>query len=181
VVCATSCTDLRQEVKEGRFLKDLYYRLNDISIQVPPLRERADDIPLLAEWFLEKQAGEMTREIRGVAPALHAALAAHSWPGNIRELEKAIRRVVVLAENGAVVGPELLPAAVLESYGSAEASPGHTLRERLEGYERSLVLEVLERTGWNRTRAAVELGLSRKGLKNKIQRYTLDRRRSRRS
>ncbi len=181
VVCATSSPELLQEVADGHFLKDLYYRLNDISIVVPPLRERPDDVPLLAEFFLEKCAAEIGRRIGSVASAFHRALADHTWPGNVRELEKAIRRAVTLAEDGDVIGADLLPAAVLESSLSREAGPDGAFKERLERYERSLVLEALERTDWNRSRAARDLGLSRKGLKNKVERYGLDRRRGRRT
>jgi len=181
VVCATSCPDLRQEVQEGRFLKDLYYRLNDIAIVVPALRERPEDVALLAEWYIELFAGRLGREIAGVAPAFHQALAAHSWPGNVRELEKAIRRAVTLAEPNALLQPDLLPATVLESWEHTGTAGGRSLREKMERFERNLLVEVLEQTKWNRTRAAAELGLSRKGLKNKICRYGLDRRRSRQS
>lgn len=181
VVCATSSPDLRQEVEAGRFLKDLYYRLNDISIVVPPLRERSEDVPLLAEFFIDRFAEKLGREVAGVAPTFHAALAAHSWPGNVRELEKAIGRAVTLLENGGTLTTDLLPAAVLESCVSQGDGVGTSLRERLERYERGLILEVLDRHSWNRTRSAQELGLSRKGLKSKIQRYRLDRRQSRRT
>ncbi len=180
VVCATSCPDLRQEVAEGRFLKDLFYRLNDISIVVPPLRERPDDVALLAEWFVERFAARLGRKIAGVTPAFHAALASHAWPGNVRELEKAIRRAITLADDGGFLVPDLLPSAVLESSGSGDGAVGGSLHDRLERYERGLLIEALDRHAWNKSRAAVELGLSRRGLKNKIERYRLDRRRSRR-
>jgi DNA-binding NtrC family response regulator/tetratricopeptide (TPR) repeat protein len=180
VVCATSCPDLRQEVAAGRFLKDLFYRLNDISITVPTLRERPDDIVLLAEWFAERSARRLGRTVAGLSPAFRAALAAHAWPGNVRELEKAVRRAVTLAADGAVLGPELLPAAVLESLDSAGGQGAGTLKGKVEQYECGLILNSLDRLGWNKSRTAVDLGLSRRGLKGKIERYRLDRRRSRR-
>ncbi len=180
VVCATSCPDLRQEVAAGRFLKDLFYRLNDISVTVPALRERPDDIVLLAEWFAEQFARKLGRTVAGLSPSFRAALNAHSWPGNVRELEKAVRRAVTLAEDGAILGPELLPAAVLESLDSAREADGGTLKAKVEQYESGLILHTLDRLGWNKSRAAVDLGLSRRGLKGKIERYRLDRRRSRR-
>lgn len=180
VVCATSCPDLLQEVAAGRFLKDLFYRLNDICVTLPPLRERPDDVGLLAEWFAERFARKLGRTVAGLSAAFRAALAAHSWPGNVRELEKAIRRAVTLAEDGAVLGPELLPAAVLESFDPAGEPGTGTLRERVEHYERGLILDALDRLGWNKSRSAVDLGLSRRGLKGKIERYRLERRRSRR-
>jgi DNA-binding NtrC family response regulator/tetratricopeptide (TPR) repeat protein len=180
VVCATSSPDLRREVEAGRFLKDLYYRLNDISIVVPPLRERAEDVPLLAEYFVDRFAMKLEREVAGVSPGFHTALAAHTWPGNVRELEKAVGRAVTLMESGEVLSADLLPSAVLELIAGEEDRPGQTLREKLDRYERGLILEVLDRNSWNRTRTALELGLSRKGLKSKIQRYRLDRRQTRR-
>jgi two-component system response regulator HupR/HoxA len=180
VVCATSCPDLRQEVAAGRFLKDLFYRLNDISVTVPALRERPDDVVLLAEWFAERSARKLGRTVAGLSPSFRAALSAHSWPGNVRELEKAVRRAVTLAEDGAVLGPELLPAAVLESLDSAAVPGTGTLKGKVEQYECGLILHSLDRLGWNKSRAAVDLGLSRRGLKGKIERYRLDRRRSRR-
>jgi transcriptional regulator with PAS, ATPase and Fis domain len=179
VVCATSCPDLREEVAAGRFLKDLFYRLNDIAVTVPPLRERPDDVVLLAEWFAEKYARKVGRTVAGLSPAFRAALTVHPWPGNVRELEKAMRRAVTLADDGAVLGPELLPATVLESLDPAAAAAAGSLREKVEHYERGLVLDALDRLGWNKSRAAVDLGLSRRGLKGKIERYRLDRRRSR--
>ncbi len=179
VVCATSCPDLAREVAGGQFLKDLYYRLNDISITVPPLRERADDVSLLADCFVGKYAAALGRDVAGVAPAFHEALCAHTWPGNVRELEKAIKRAVTLVENGGVLVPALLPAAVLET--THAGATGSTLREKLERFERGLISEVLDQLDWNKSRAAASLGLSRKGLKSKIQRYRLDRRHPRRS
>jgi two-component system response regulator HupR/HoxA len=180
VVCATSCPDLRQEVAAGRFLKDLFYRLNDISVTVPTLRERPDDVVLLAEWFAERSARKLGRTVAGLSPAFRAALAAHSWPGNVRELEKAVRRAVTLADDGAILGPELLPAAVLESCGAAGEPETGSLKVKVEQYECGLILTSLDRLGWNKSRTAVDLGLSRRGLKGKIERYRLDRRRSRR-
>jgi two-component system response regulator HupR/HoxA len=133
----------------------------------------------LAEWFIERFCRKLGRKISAVAPSFQAALAAHSWPGNVRELEKAIRRAVTLVDDGGALGPDLLPATVLES-GEGEIGEGRSLHQKVEGFESGLILEVLDRLEWNRCRAAAELGLSRRGLKNKIERYRLDRRRTRR-
>ncbi|MCA9727365.1 MAG: sigma 54-interacting transcriptional regulator [Candidatus Eisenbacteria bacterium] len=179
VVCATSCPDLRSEVSEGRFIKDLYYRLNDIAISVPPLRERPDDLPLLTGCFIESAAHQAGREIAGVAPAFHEVVQAHDWPGNVRELEKAIRRAVALVDAGGTLVPDLLPVAVIESSGR-RAEQSDSLKGRVEAFERSILLETLDRVRWNKSRAAEVLGLTRKGLKGKIERYGLDRRRGRR-
>lgn len=177
VVCATSCPDLRTEVDEGRFIKDLYYRLNDIAVQIPALRDRPEDIVLLTDCFLDRFSQELGREIREVSPAFLEAVRAHHWPGNVRELEKAVRRAVTLLEDDGVLGPEHLPRAVVEAEGGA--ATGAFLKDRLEAVEREILLQSLRRNGWNKSRAAVELGLSRKGLKGKLERFRLDRRRTR--
>ncbi|MCA9755862.1 MAG: sigma 54-interacting transcriptional regulator [Candidatus Eisenbacteria bacterium] len=177
VVCATSCPDLRTEVEEGRFIKDLYYRLNDIAIQIPALRERPEDILLLTECFLDRFAQELGRAIREVSPTFHDAIRNHDWPGNVRELEKAVRRAVTLAEDDSVLGPEHLPRAVLEAETVGDSSG--SLKDQLEAMEKDILLQALRRNRWNKSRTANELGLSRKGLKGKLERFQLDRRRSR--
>ena len=177
VVCATSCPDLRTEVEGGRFIKDLYYRLNDIAIQIPALRDRPEDILLLTDCFLDRFAQEMGREVREVSPSFHEAIRRHDWPGNVRELEKAIRRAVTLVEDGAKLTIEHLPKAVTES--DESGASGGTLKDRLEVLEQEILLHALRRNRWNKSRAAAELGLSRKGLKGKLERFQLDRRRGR--
>jgi len=181
VVCATSCPDLRSEVEAGNFLKDLYYRLNDISIQIPALRDRPDDVPLLTKCFIDRFSTDLGRQISGVALSMKEEIRAHSWPGNVRELEKAIRRAVTLSDKGAVIGADLLPAAVLESVNGATTEGHGGIKARVESYEKKILIEVLDRLRWNKSRAADELGLSRKGLKGKIERYRLDRRGGRRT
>ncbi len=179
VVCATSCPDLRTMVADGRFSQDLYYRLNDIAIELPPLRERPDDVVLLAECFVEKFSLQLGRRLRGANAAFFERLRRHPWPGNVRELEKAIRRAVTLAEDGAWLQPALLPPAVLESSAERGGEETGRFKERVDAFEARLLTEALERLRWNKSRAAHELGLSRKGLKGKIERYGLDRRRVR--
>jgi transcriptional regulator with GAF, ATPase, and Fis domain len=181
VVCATSAPDLRAEVQAGRFIKDLYFRLNDIGIHVPPLRERSEDIPLLAEYFTDLFAQETGRDVPGISQMAMRKLTDYEWPGNVRELEKVIRRAVTLADEGETLGLDLLPPRLLEEPADDLAVPaeaaGDTLRAQLDAVEKRLVAKALEEHDWNKSRAAVALGLSRKGLKNKIARYGLDRRR----
>ncbi len=179
IVCATSA-DLRREVAEGRFLKDLYFRLNDITIHVPSLRRRKDDIPLLAEFFSDVFAQKLDKTIKGISRIAMQKLVEYDWPGNVRELEKVMRRAVTLADENETIGIDLLPSRLLESEVTLAPEPpartGVSLREQLDGIERQIVQRALEDNAWNKSRAAVALGLSRKGLKNKIARYGLDRR-----
>lgn len=182
VICATSSRDLRQDVAQGNFIKDLYYRLNDISIVVPALRDRVEDIPLLAEYFLETFLTETQRDVRGISRAAMNRLLRYYWPGNVRELEKVVRRAAILCDDGESVSiehlPEELTARVTED--PAPAVDQGNLHETVEETERRLVLKALEDHNWNKSRAALALGLSRKGLKNKITRYELERRNLRR-
>ena len=150
--------------------------LNDIILRVPPLRERLEDIPLLAEYFLEGFHAQTGRATGGFHRAAMQRLVRYGWPGNVRELEKVVRRAAILAEDGEVIGPDLLPHEVLD----ATEGPAHAagngegdLRATVEEMERRLVLDALTKHQWNKTRAAQDLGLSRKGLKNKIARYGL--------
>lgn len=180
VVCATSANDLRQEVEQGRFLKDLYFRLNDVNIVVPPLRRRKEDVPLLSDYFTDIFSQEMKKDIAGISQMAMRRLVDFEWPGNVRELEKVIRRAVTLADVGETIGLDLLPPRLVESgvteVADAPIKDGESLKTQLERMEKQLVLRALEASGWNKSRAATALGLSRKGLKNKITRYGLDRR-----
>jgi transcriptional regulator with PAS, ATPase and Fis domain len=176
VICATSARELLGGQEHGPFIKDLYYRLNDIIIRVPALRERPEDIPLLAEYFLETFNGETGRALPALSRAAMQRLVRYTWPGNVRELEKAVRRAAILAEDGEPIGPDLLPQEILNATESGPvmgAGRDADLRTNVEDVERRLVLEALQKHAWNKTRAAQELGLSRKGLKNKIVRYGL--------
>ena len=190
VISATSTTDLRREVEEGRFLKDLFYRLNDFAVTVPPLRDRREDILLLSQYFLEPFATECKRPVPEISrPALRLLLA-YDWPGNVRELLKVMRRASVLADDGEAIAPEHLPAElrVRESAdagsaadedawdGGDESEPAAgKLHDAVESFERRMIQATLEKFGWNKSRAAEELGLSRKGLRNKITRMALER------
>lgn len=173
IICATSSPDLRTEVASGLFLKDLYYRLNDISIEIPPLRERMDDVLLLAGCFMELFAEQTGRRVRGMTAAFRRALLAHDWPGNVRELEKAIRRAVTLADDDVLLTPDLLPREVTEGIQESEEDPGDDLKKRLEIFERRALEQALDACDGNKSRAASLLGLSRKGLKGKLARYRI--------
>jgi len=168
VVAATN-QDLAAKVKDGTFREELYYRLNVVNIRLPPLRERTDDILLLAQHFLQRFGKSMNRrDLRFDADAL-AALTAYSWPGNVRELQNAVERAVVLGKPP-VIGRADLPAHVHAGPASSRPAVGS-----LADVEREHVSRVLEETGWNISRAAAILGVDRGTLYHKIERHGLQR------
>ena len=168
VVAATN-VNLRQAVRERRFREDLYYRLNVVPIAVPPLRERRDDIPLLVDHFLAKYAREFNRDVHGVSADALEVLVRYDWPGNVREMENIIQRSVVLA-GGPVLQLQDLPLdlALPETGAWYGEDTGLPLREAREQFEQQYVLRVLERVGWNQSRAARVLGLHRNTLLVKL-------------
>jgi DNA-binding NtrC family response regulator len=172
VIAATN-RDLDEEIKVGRFRSDLYYRLNVISIHLPPLRLRRDDIPILAEHFLQRIAAA-----RGDAPKrLHAtaieALQEYQWPGNVRELENALERAVILS-TGDTIGVELLPERVTERRAEPLVSPRTPANPTLEAVERAYIMWVLQSEGGNKSRAAEVLGIDPSTLYRKLSRYGVE-------
>jgi len=168
-VIATTNRSLRTLVEEGRFRSDLYYRLNVVPLAVPPLRERRDDIGELAEHFVRKYAPKSPPGQFCLSAELRERLQEHTWPGNIRELENCIRRVLAFSR-GPILGPESLnvPAA---ARGPQQGLPPAPVSFR--DMERQLVEKTLESTGGNRTRAAEILGISLRTIRNKIREYGL--------
>ncbi len=179
IVCASN-RPLRALADAGMFRKDLYFRLRGFELEVPPLRERPDEIPALAEFFAAKHASAMGRKILGISAGVLGKLAAFEFPGNVRELENEIRRMVALANDGEYLTTDTMSPAILAAIPRAPKrnngfSPeGTTLKEMVESLEKQLVGETLVRHRWNQSRAANELGLSRVGLANKIKRYGLN-------
>jgi DNA-binding NtrC family response regulator len=169
-VIATTNRPLGAMVAEGKFRADLFFRLNVIPFSLPPLRERAEDIPDLVNYFVRKYALASRSKVVEFSPELLDRLQAYDWPGNVRELENFVRRALVLAP-GTVVGLELLPETGFQSgeAGSEGIAPGLTLRE----LERTLLEKTLGATGGNRTRAAGMLGVSLRTVRNKIREYGL--------
>jgi transcriptional regulator with GAF, ATPase, and Fis domain len=151
-VVAATHRNLEEEVRQGTFREDLYYRLNTLSVRLPPLRERGDDVLVLARYFLALFAAEFKTRARGFTPQALVALRRHGWPGNVRELKNRIQRAVVLAERS------LLRPEDLELPG-AEANPVLPLAQARDAFQRRYIEQVLERNGGNRTRAARELGV----------------------
>jgi DNA-binding NtrC family response regulator len=166
-VCATN-QNLEQMVAEGGFREDLYYRINVVSIALPPLRERREDVPLLAQHFLERYALRMNRPFREIEAAAMELLVRHDWPGNVRELANAVERALVIGKPPVVRAADL-PLRLAGRRGAAAA--GDSLAE----VERAHVQRILGETGWNVSRAARVLGIDRVTLYNKIKRYGLER------
>jgi DNA-binding NtrC family response regulator len=161
IIAATNA-DLKDAVARGAFREDLYYRLNVVSIDVPPLAQRADDVPLLVEHFVHRYSRECNKPVDGLSPEVLSALRDYEWPGNVRELQNVIERAVVLAE-GPVIQLSDLPLDVLlpkhrERIRTADHLP---LKNATEEFERQIVLRVLERVGGNQSEAARILGLHR--------------------
>jgi DNA-binding NtrC family response regulator len=179
LICATN-VDLEVALREGRLREDLYFRINTIAVRVPPLRERTEDIPLLCNHFLSKFNQRYQKTIRSVSPSVYHLLIRNRWAGNVRELENAIERAVLVCKTGEVT-PADLPDSVRDSAASAREftiPPHRTLAE----IERMAILQTLQRTNWNKQEAAQILGLYRPTLYSKMKKHEIrDNRASRRA
>jgi two-component system response regulator HydG len=169
-VAATN-KDLMNEVKEGRFREDLYYRLNVISVSLPPLRKRREDIEPLANHFLKASTRRMKKEVRGIEADALQALMQYDWPGNVRELENVMERAVILARNG-MITLGLLPLGARRETFPAETNVAPMVS--LDLIEQQHITSILNATGFNKSRAAETLGISRKTLDRKIAEYGLE-------
>lgn len=177
IIAATN-RDLKEMVEKGTFREDLYYRLNVINLRVPPLRERKEDIPLLLEYFLEKAVQEGYQKKIVTKRALEK-LYDYAWPGNIRELQNEMERLVVLSGDENKITADMLSQRILDASekGKVQGSRVHgKLKDALEDLEREMIKEGLRRTGWNKSKLAKELGISRAGLIMKVEKYGLDKR-----
>ena len=168
VIAATNA-DLEAEVAAGRFRRDLYYRLNVFPINLPPLRERTEDVPALAEHFLRQACRRARRAVPSVGPEALRLLRAYPWPGNVRELENEIERAVALAEDGRPLGPAHLSERI--GAGAAPAPAIRTLNEAVEALKRRMIEDALRECG-SKTRAAEQLGLTRQSLQQMLRRRT---------
>jgi transcriptional regulator with PAS, ATPase and Fis domain len=173
IVAATN-VDLKQAVASGAFREDLYYRLAVVPIAVPPLRERRDDIPMLANHFLRRYGQAFGKRIDGLSTEALAVLREYPWPGNVRELQNVIERLVALGE-GPVIGIGDLPLDLLVPDPRARLREAESLplKQATEEFERQIVLRVLERVRWNRSEAARVLGLHRNTLAVMLARWGL--------
>ncbi|HEU5351002.1 MAG TPA: sigma-54 dependent transcriptional regulator [Terracidiphilus sp.] len=175
IIAATNI-DLRQAVRDGRFREDLYYRLNVITVDLPPLRARREDIPLLCQHFLDFYAEENGLAPRKLTPDAMRALVDYEWPGNVRELENCIERGVVLS-SGPVIGSDLLPGHITgRSFQDAllEHNPNASLFDIMEDIERRIIVEKLERCNWNQTDAAEQFHIPLSTLNQKIKRLNIE-------
>jgi transcriptional regulator with GAF, ATPase, and Fis domain len=169
IVAATN-RDLRRAVKDGRFREDLFYRLQVLEVELPPLRQRTGDVALLARFFLERYRAEFRKKVSDIAPDAVKRLDSHGWPGNVRELRNAVERAVLLAE-----GP-VLKAEDFAGLGGSESSEAPELPASglvFDQLERDLVAQALERTGWNKAAAAALLGVNRDWVRYRIERHRL--------
>lgn len=175
IIAATN-RDLWQMVGAGTFREDLYYRLNVVQINMPSLRERREDIPWLVEHFIAKYNKEMGKEVRCASPEVMALFSAYDWAGNVRELENAIERAVVMGKGKLIVKDEL-PAQIKAFEADAARLPelrGKSLKEILAEVEKRVIRAALEEHGWNRVKTADALKMSRKALIYKISNYGLE-------
>lgn len=175
IIAATN-RNMDQALSSGDFRTDLYYRLNVVPLQVPPLRERTEDIPLLVDFFIDKFNTELNRKVEGVAPDALERLLHHSWPGNIRELENIIERIMVMREQG-IIQSEDIPAEI----GAGPAGSVQQLKVTetatptgLHDMEQRLILETLEANAYNQSRTARRLGITLNQLRYRIKRYRIE-------
>jgi len=171
IIVATN-VDLKEKVKKNEFREDLYYRLNILNIHLPPLRERKEDIPLLAEHFTRKYAPENNKTVKGMDNKFLKYLMDYNWPGNVRELENTILRAIILV-TGETLTPDLLPVDVL---GTRSVIPkSGNFYERIEALKRELILEALERNNWIQKQAASELELKSTTLSELMKRLNIQK------
>ena len=175
VIAATN-RDLRAMVGDGRFRDDLYYRINVLSIDVPPLRERREDIPVLIEYFLKKHTKNTARLVRGLTPETKKLMNEYSWPGNVRQLESAIERAILLSE-GDLITQDDLPTEVRQEVGPASEGAFKLPAEGInfEDVERHLITQAMEQTDYNITRAAKLLGLTFRTLQYRLEKFGIKR------
>jgi two-component system response regulator HydG len=173
IIAATN-KNLQERIKEGRFREDLYYRINVVSLSVPALRERSNDIPLLVDFFLKQYAEKNRRLVKGFTPKAMDLLMRHDWLGNVRELENVVERSVILAR-GDMITPSEFPNIIQEldlesKETNIDLTPGRTLKD----VERDMIIRTLEETGGNRTHSAKILGISRRTLQLKLKEYGIN-------
>ena len=176
-ILAATNRKLEEEVNSGKFREDLYYRLNVVTLCIPPLRDRQDDIPLLAQHFLTKYSKKNRKEVKGFSPLAMDMLLNYAWPGNVRELENTIERAVILLPDEHITEKEL-PSNITEAYAEkrdwvAPPAPAATNRP-LDEIEKEAILATLAASGGNKSETARRLGINRKTLHNKLKDYGID-------
>ncbi|MBA3017535.1 MAG: sigma-54-dependent Fis family transcriptional regulator [Desulfobacteraceae bacterium] len=174
-VLAATSKNLEEEIKKGNFREDLFYRLNVLPINLPPLRERNEDIPLLCNHFINQFNKRLNKDINGIIPAAMSLLLKHDWPGNVRELENVIERAIVLAE-GKLLAPDNFPSLLEKRVGTDlpdKIFKGYSLKDAQKALEEILIKKALTKTEGNRTKAAKLLEISHPSLLSKIKAYKI--------
>ncbi len=179
-ILASTQKDLEQEVHEGRFRQDLYFRLAGVTISIPPLRQRREDTPILANFLLKKAMERIGKDVAGFTPEAISCMKRYSWPGNVCEMENEIERMLILGPQGDVLSADLLsPKVLMETLPGVDddqsllSNANGTLKDRIAAIEQKILRESLIRHRWNKSKASRELGLSRVGLRGKLERYGL--------
>jgi transcriptional regulator with PAS, ATPase and Fis domain len=171
VISATNM-DLEKKMEERLFRKDLYFRLNPIVINVPPLRERKEDIPLLIEYYMEKLSRECKKPPIKISKRSVDLFTDYSWPGNVRELQQMIESAILLSEDGSF--PEkLLPKEALKTKSMVSLDRYGTLKDILDWVEKKKITHTLDKCGWNQTKAAKELGITEPTLRRRMKQYKI--------
>ncbi|MFH0764067.1 MAG: sigma-54 dependent transcriptional regulator [Candidatus Omnitrophota bacterium] len=178
-IIASTNQDLEKAIADGKFREDLYYRLNVISIRIPPLRERKEDLSLLINYFLKHYSMENHKSIKHMTDEARDILTSYNWPGNIRELENIIERAVILDTNN-IIGIEDLPAIIINKTtivknvsAVSKDTNGSSLKDALKEPEKVYILKILQEVGWNKKKAALKLGVNRTTLYNKLHEHNL--------
>jgi len=168
VLCATH-QDLKKQISEGIFREDLYYRINEVTIQLPPLRDRDGDVLLLAKHFMESYVKQFERQVKGFSPSARSALLKYTWPGNIRELENKVKRAVIMAASSYITADDL----ELETVTNSDSTDYFNLREARETAEKKVITQALAITNGNMTRTAQLLGVTRPTLYAVMDKYQM--------
>jgi two-component system response regulator HupR/HoxA len=174
-VLAATNIDLKARLADGSFRRDLYYRIAGATILVPPLRERREDISGLIEHFMRAAADDLGKPVKGITAKALRLLVAAPWPGNIRQLEHEVHRLISVCPAGSAADSKLLSAEILDPEQRPLDADDFDFNAQVAALERRLIATALDRMRWNQTRAAELLGISRNGLRIKMERYGLNR------
>src|SRR3989304_2916461 len=167
---AATNVNVQEEVRKGTFREDLYYRLNVLPIEIPPLRERREDIPLLVRHYISEYGKKYNKRIAGITDKAMDVLTKHSWFGNVRELQNLSEMLVVLATEGSKIDEDFLPETLFKSNVN---EPAGTYEEVMKAFEKEYLIKVLQETNWNRTEASKKMGFHRNTLQNKMREHGL--------
>ncbi len=168
--------DLQDQIQRGLFREDLFYRLNVVTVKLPPLRDRKEDVALLSRHFLGFFGARMGRKNVGFKKEALEVLTAYAWPGNVRQLKNEMERLAILLSDGEMVTSHHLSEVIQQAAILNDSSSGTRMKDSLEAVQRKMLLEALQKYKWNKTRAAEDLGITRRGLIKMIERFDLDRR-----